>query len=134
MTQEDKELLFQYLSMALPHGLIIDPIDCGPAKLVGVEGCDALLYDLIHEKKYDKPWDIEYIKPYLYSMDDMTEEEWEDYQKIKMQDWVSGNINGVFINAGLIVVWLLKKHFDFMGLIERGLAIKVTNENNLYKN
>lgn len=30
--------------------------------------------------------------------------------------------------------WLLKKHFDFRGLIPKGLAIEVTKENNPYKN
>jgi hypothetical protein len=32
-----------------------------------------------------------------------------------------------------IVDWLYKKHFDFLGLIESGFAIAVTEENNPYK-
>ena len=66
-------------------------------------------------------------------MSSMTDEEWKDYQKIRITDWVHGYINGTFINAGLIVNWLLKNHFDFMGLIPKGLAIEVTEENNPYK-
>ena len=84
------------------------------------------------------------IKPYLRSMNDMTEEEWADYQKIRMIDWVNGDINGTFINAGLIVDWLNRHHFDYhysydkkdgrwKTMIEKGLAIAVTKENNPYK-
>jgi hypothetical protein len=29
--------------------------------------------------------------------------------------------------------WLNKHHFDYRGLIEKGLAIEVTEENNPYK-
>lgn len=69
------------------------------------------------------------FKPYLFPMSSMTEEEWEDYQKIRMIDWVHGDINGTFINAGLIVNWLNAHHFDYRGLIEKGLAIDATGLN-----
>ena len=32
-----------------------------------------------------------------------------------------------------VIDWLLKNHFDFRGLIPKGLAIAVTEENNPYK-
>ena len=76
---------------------------------------------------------ISNIKPYLRPMSSMTEEEWQEYQTIKMTDWVEGDINGVFINAGTITDWLNKNMFDYHGLIEKGLAIEVTEENNPYK-
>lgn len=69
------------------------------------------------------------FKPYLFPMSSMTEEEWEDYQKIRMIDWVHGDINGTFINSGLIVNWLNAHHFDYRGLIEKGLAIDATGLN-----
>ena len=70
--------------------------------------------------------------PYLFPLSSMTEEEWEDYQKIRMIDWVQGDINGTFINAGSIVDWLNRNHFDYRGLIEKGLAIDATGLN-IYK-
>ena len=76
---------------------------------------------------------VDDFKPYLRPMSSMTEEEWADYQKIKMIDWVNGDINGTFINTGLIVDWLNKNHFDYRGLIPKDLAIEVTKENNPYK-
>lgn len=68
-------------------------------------------------------------KPYLFPLSSMTEEEWEDYQKIRMMDWVHGDINGTFINAGLIVDWLNAHHFDYRGLIEKSLALDATGLN-----
>ena len=67
--------------------------------------------------------------PYLFPLSSMTDEEWEDYQKIRMIDWVHGDINGTFINAGSIVDWLNAHHFDYRGLIEKGLAINATGLN-----
>lgn len=69
------------------------------------------------------------IKPYLRPMSNMTDEELEDYQKIRMIDWVDGDINGTFINACSIVDWLNAHHFDFRDLIEKGLAIDATGLN-----
>lgn len=69
------------------------------------------------------------IKPYLRPMSNMTDEELEDYQKIIMIDWVDGDINGTFINAGSIVDWLNAHHFDFRDFIEKGLAIDATRLN-----
>ena len=69
------------------------------------------------------------IKPYLRPMSNMTDEELEDYQKIRMIDWVDGDINGTFINACSIVDWLNDHHFDFRDLIEKGLAIDATGLN-----
>ena len=69
------------------------------------------------------------FKPYLFPLSSMTEEEWEDYQKIRMIDWVQGDINGTFINAGSIVDWLNAHHFDYRGLIDKGLAIDATGLN-----
>lgn len=46
-----------------------------------------------------------------------------------MIDWVHGDINGTFINAGLIVDWLNAHHFDYRGLIEKSIALDATGLN-----
>jgi hypothetical protein len=33
----------------------------------------------------------------------------------------------------MVMDWLNERHFDYRGLIEKGLAIEVTEENNPYK-
>ena len=130
MTQEDKELLLKDLCARLPYGI--------KASYYGAdEECetwdevDGVAFDYVEIGQYSLP--IERVKPYLFSMSSMTEEQWEEYQKIRMIDWVHGDINGTFINASLIVDWLNTHHFDYRGLIEKGLAIDATNLN-IYTN
>ena len=137
MTQEDKELLLKDLCARLPYGV--------KAYIKNWSKLDRKYYEGIYTVKSIDPslntivadsekssvevivGDDDYeIKPYLRPMSNMTEEELEDYQKIRMIDWVHGDINGTFINSGLIVDWLNAHHFDYRGLIEKGLAIDAT--------
>jgi hypothetical protein len=58
----------------------------------------------------------------------MTNEEKVEYKKlIDCSDYTA------FTTSDKVVDWLNKNHFDYRGLIERGLAIEVTEENNPYK-
>ena len=89
-------------------------------------------------------------KPYLRPLSSMTEE--EDKQRIKLGIWRSSHINGYSEvtrispdNSERIseridsqdfrcaLTWLLQNHFDIFGLITKGLAIEVTEDNNPYK-
>jgi hypothetical protein len=54
------------------------------------------------------------IKPYLIPMDMMTEEQYNQYVKYSAIESID---------------WLNKNHFDYRGLIEKGLAIDATNLN-----
>ena len=127
MKQEHKELLLRDLCARLPYGVKCKYYDC----------CEGDYYEGticgIEPKEYIQINGvciyIEEVKLYLLPMSSMTEEEREDYQKIRMIDWVDGDINGTFINAGLIVDWLNAHHFDYRGLIEKGLAIDATGLN-----
>ena len=144
MTQEDKKLLLKDLCARLPYGVKAYIKNWSKLdrkyyeRVYTVESIDQSLNTILG---YSERSCVEVIvgyadyeiKPYLFPMSSMTEEEWEDYQKIRMIDWVHGDINGVFINAGLIVDWLNAHHFDYRGLIKKGLAIPVTKENNPYK-
>ena len=140
MTQEDKILLLRDLCGRLLYGV--------KAYIKNWSKLDRKYYEGIYTVKSIDPslntivadserssvevivGDDDYeIKPYLRPMSNMTEEEWEDYQKIRMIDWVDRDINGTFINAGLIIDWLNAHHFDFRDLIEKGLAIDATGLN-----
>jgi len=67
--------------------------------------------------------DIVPFKPYLRPMSSMTEEEKEEYDKTFDWDY---SIQGTPFD------WLNMHHFDFRGLIERGLALEAPE--NMYKN
>ena len=130
MKQEDKELLLRYLSMALPYGVVIKiTLDGGMLDASYNMKWDAdLLADLIHTE--------DDFQPYLRPMSSMTEEELEElnclcYHNISVQDdMLCGYICGIEITD--VQNFLLRYHFDFMGLIPKGFAIEVTEENNPY--
>jgi hypothetical protein len=129
MNQEDKELLLKDLSARLSYGVkVLDTAE-------GVnEICE--LDSIMTSRKYkDKifasltlPDDsimvgIEMVKPYLRPMSSMTEEEKKEYKHLVA---FSGSPNG----ASNFTDWLNAHHFDYRGLIEKGLAIEITENNN----
>lgn len=109
MTQEDKELLLKDLCARLPYGVI----------------CKSNSYrNILFNSSHISLIESEEIKPYLRPMSSMTEEEENEYYNTEF---------GFNIHSDR-VDWLNAHHFDYRGLIERGLAIEVTKENNPYGN
>ena len=115
MTQEDKELLLKDLSARLPYGVICDIYNntCTIKEKLLIGGLSHFCDDTIC------------VRPYLRPMSSMTEEEKIDYRAFFNYDGVE--------YPEEYVDWLNAHHFDYRGLIERGLAIAVTVENNPYK-
>ena len=109
MTQEDKELLLKDLCARLPYR-----VKC---IVNGLDDCTLLPSDIEEERE---------IKPYLRPMTSMTEEEREEYQNIIIQ-------HSVNLESWHEVDFLNKHYLDYRGLIDKGLAIAVTKENNPYK-
>ena len=70
------------------------------------------------------------IKPYLRPMSSMTEEEKDHFCYLTSLGFVGISTN----SSDNINDWLNANHFDYRGLIEKGLAIAVTEKNNPYKN
>ena len=129
MEQEDKKLLLRYLCMALPYKVKVCLYERETCILLGIDGCDMYL-DVDSD-----PFRIESIKPYLRPMSSMTEEEKKEFDNFCVIDefvW-EGKTEIGYKNQAIImsvaINWLLKKHFDFLGLIPKGLAIEVTEEN-----
>ena len=137
MTQEDKELLLKDLCARLPYGVKIH------INSYIEEQNHMQLFDVnlevetigVRNEKWafraipiiDDEEETKVIKPYLRPMSSMTEEEKEEFIKFRwttndgeprMYEWCD------YANA---------HHFDYRGLIEKGLAIEVTEENNPYK-
>lgn len=120
MTQEDKDLLLKYLCMALPYGVKIELTWWVMGEWTYIN--TTLEPDHIEQLLNDEDGDTE-IKPYLRSMLSMTEEEKMYKENYFKYDYLSWDYVG----------WLLEHHFDFIGLIPKGLAIEVTESNNPYK-
>ena len=124
MTQKDKELLLKDLCNRLPYGVVVQP--AGSAVAHKVIGYDKGLVRVDIDVRYD----LENVKPYLRSLSSMTEEErLLFYQNTLQYNEETGYSEYTYESFD----WLNVHHFDYRGLIEKGLAIKVTEENNPYK-
>ena len=132
MTQKDKKLLLKDLCSRLPYGTII--------RNYATDEDDVLTYSLLEDFEIAG---LEYIKPYLRPMSSMTEEEKEEWHDTfdSVYDLVPGgdpdNEDDYDDNwheqPGIESYdWLNEHHFDYRGLIEKGLALKATE--NMYQN
>lgn len=151
MTQEEKELLLIDLSARLIYGVIVDykeseydfhnwKIDSLHTPTYSESG---ILIDTDYEgwinfTEYkgcgmstgSRPLHLEKNLPFLRSMSSMTDEEKEKY--CELQDEVlysSGRL--VTDNIADMVDWLNSHHFDYRGLIEKGLALEAPKD--MYK-
>ena len=134
MTQEDKELLLKDLCARLPCGVKIKLIRWNIDE--GLYINTTLEPDDIELLLNDKEGDTE-IKSYLFPLSSMTEEQkkyiadrWginEEFDFEINPDW-----GEYFVELGDIVDfidWLNENHFDYRGLIGKGLAIDATGLN-----
>ena len=134
MTQEDKQLLLKDLSARLPYGVKVH---------VGDDW--AMTLRQIDYKCFCECWENEDIKsnsrwmlPYLRKMSSMTEGEKHNLLKFgglhisESEEVIDVSCLG-FERHCEVQDWLNSHHFDYRGLIEKGLAIEVTEENNPYK-
>ena len=141
MKQED-ELLLKDLCARLPYGVKVDVTyskysgSSLRARLCseGINILDINILGLFQQSEI-------YIKPYLFPMSSMTEEQYNSLYESGIlnncshsYEYVNPHIHGVsfifkqFKTYSLeLIEWLNKNHFDYRGLIEKGLAIDCTN-------
>jgi len=116
MTKEEKQLLLKDLCARLPYGVkcnaVLKQID-GSLKSIfgtfkGYNGWATVNYDLV---------DIETVRPYLRPLSSMTEEEENEYRTLNCYE-------GLFPRNEEALDYVLEHHFDYRGLIEKGLAFE----------
>lgn len=131
MTQEEKELLIKDLCARLSYGV---KIECGTdydfqhnitdtCKLLSVnidnELCEIQTLDKNGYVFYEP---LDTIKPYLRPMESMTEEECGEYYDLcHSEEDVYTHV--YYYNTIESIDWLNAHHFDYRGLIEKGLAL-----------
>ena len=128
MAPEDKELLLKDISGRLPYGLIVQ---------ISLFRNDGIKGDIeLDPHVTENLWEIidkYHALPYLRPMSSMTEEEYMEYHRIDNRSY-SCPEDYAHIPASDRIDWLNAHHFDYRGLIKKGLAIEVTKENNPYEN
>lgn len=133
MTKEEKDLLLKDLCARMPYGVKVQfktnsVIENKYKFIYNVDG----EYEYINIGKSNLTLDIikmlsnnciDEIKPYLFPLSSMTEEQKNEYHEL---------IGGMFqtnalINFEILEEFFHKNHFDYRGLISKGLAIDCTN-------
>ena len=117
----DKELLLKDICARLPYGVKIQ---------VPYEDGSGYFDETVWEVNNDGPfhvndWGIEYeyVKPYLFPLSSMTEEQEKEYNDLNCYEL------GCFPHTEDALDYLIKNHFDFRCLIPKGLAIDATGLN-----
>ena len=132
MTQEEKELLLIDLSGRLPY-----KVKCSNPHGIGVlDSIDIEYMELTFEGPDDNYYTLDRnIKPYLRSLLSMTGSEKEELrqEQIKDEQLFADCIKNHPEMRGKVILhfaadWCNKNHFDFRGLIDKGLAIEIDNE------
>ena len=133
MTQEDKELLLRDICARLPYGVKVHldekHIDEYPYTGTYVDRIIPLTLSgdsmnlLEHIEKYG-------VKPYLRPMSSMTDEEIEKFSRPAIElefKSLESESNGPSVislaSSAYQIDWLNSHHFDYRGLIEKGLAL-----------
>ena len=136
MTQEDKDLLLRDLCARLPYG-----VKCRYQHIQYVENgkiIDINMFGLVNVDGHIK--DICDIKPYLFPLSSMTEEQKKFFKdrpifldsenELVVKEDFFGNSRFTMLEDWVeVILWLVKNHFDYRGLIPMGLAIDATNLN-----
>lgn len=120
MTKEDKDLLLRDLSARLPYDTIISVNDGKYRK------------DVKLHPHYIFDWDAERwdAKPYLRPIPSMTEKEQSEFVEFHCV-----NLCPIIVSEMLTILqeskmldWLNSHHFDYRGLIEKGLALEAPKD------
>jgi hypothetical protein len=130
MTLEEKNLLLQDLCARLPYGVILN---C--CNLVGEK-----LYTIDNNGLVNNDYDLEEVKPYLFPLSSMTEEQRKEFLDIQSEDrkrLLDALIKYRYEEEDKIPIiplqkhidWLNAHHFDYRGLIPMGLANDATGLN-----
>jgi hypothetical protein len=113
------ELILKDLCTRIPYGVKVESVFINPdtkeRKSCGIEVFDATSLLMIRDGLGE-------FKPYLFPFEGMTDEQYKEYWELEH----SGDMEHLSIPA---LDWLNKNHFDYRGLIEKGLAIDATSKN-----
>ena len=127
MNKEDKELLLQDLCARLPYGLYVQD-EYGDIVYIS--------YNDVHFANYFDSVLNGTIKPYLFPLSSMTDEQLQEYRYIvnylspdDTDSWQEGEFVYVGGQMTQLLYFYLSNHLDFRRLIERDLANDATGKN-----
>ena len=120
MTREEKQLLLKDLCARLPYGVICQlsnkDADVSIIEKLKLGGLEHFIAGSMC------------VKPYIRPMSSMTEEEYEE--SCCVNEWTHLE-DGTEVPCMAYIDWLNAHHFDYRGLIEKGLALEAPKD--MYK-
>lgn len=127
MTQEEIDVLLKDLCARLPYGIKVQYEN----EVFDIDNISALYEEIKLDTANNYTISILEIKPYLFPLSSMTLE-----QRYELHDLIH-NLNVLAINGEIgdwivsssEIDWYNKNHFDYRGLIEKGLDIDATGLN-----
>ena len=136
MTQEDKELLLRDLCARLSYGVKLwheSYVDLITLHSIDATHCGVEIS--IDSSDIGTPWwnNIEQVKPYLFPLSSMTEEQQKELYSIQGVLTVDFELEEYkmvhLFQFQNVIDWFNKNHFDYRNLINKNLAIDCTNIN-----
>ena len=120
----DKELLLKDICARLPYNVIcqVEFRESGKYQSKSMFLSGVFTDEAYFTTESGSIYSNEY-KPYLFPLSSMTDEQEEEYNDLNCYEL------GCFPHTEEALDYLIKNHFDYRGLIEKGLAIDATNLN-----
>jgi hypothetical protein len=119
MEENLKQLLLIDLSARLPYG-VKGIITYNESNITfTIEGIDN---NVLHLSDAEECY-VEDFKPYLRPMSSMTEDKKKEYELLANHCIVT-SIGFIHLEAAPLIDWLNTHHFDYRGLIEKGIALE----------
>lgn len=120
-----KELLLKDLCARLPYEVKVQYED----GIFTLDHISAMYEEVKLNTPNNYTIDVLEVKPYLFPMSNMTEEQYDQLYVDSRIKNDSIDILDALANDMDAIDWLNKNHFDYRGLIEKGLAIDATGLN-----
>lgn len=139
MTKEEEKLLLTDLCSRIPYGVRVKFTEFSLLKdkeLIGITAYDNdMPIATCRTENGIITMPLKYVKPYLYPLSSMTEEQKREYNSLR--DFVPtyhyeyGDIveDTELYDNWASIGYLIANHFDYRGFIEKGLVIDATNLN-----
>ena len=131
MTKDERDLLIKDLCSRLPYGVKVVCLRDFNHEWYNLEMVDIgenEVYVTTYEPYANRYVEIEAVKPYLFPLSSMTEEQEKELEEIDPEFYSVIRENGnICISMDVRGYdWLNKNNFDYRGLIPKGLAIDCT--------
>lgn len=138
MTQEEEDILLKDLSTRLPYGVKVrlSTNEVGILHQIAKRTCTIFIKNRITPPDF---FDVRIndIKPYLFPSSPMTKDQMIELSNISNAIYIYPSDAEIVVSRASenllqfvpVFDWLNKNHFDYRGLISKGLAIDATNLN-----